>query len=351
MRPHTTFSTLPKGLTRRALKVLARRRRARRDATLPLDMLDLGRSDVELRAARKIERIYHQGQSLAWEGRKVLDALLDKHGGVHLAEEAREPIRHIFAIILWGELAAWKTSARLAAELVPMDAKMAATSQAHDEARHFYVMHDYLHEIGEVPRALGGQPEKLLHRVLTADHPAKLLLGMQLIVEPLALTLFSLVRKQRVDPVLEDLLVYYERDEARHVALGVLYLPEVLRKMSPLEQANLAQWQLRSYLLQFEILEEIAPHLRALGIDPREAMRLARKKQVQATHLLAEEIGRGLPVTELFLRVVDFKAEMTFPADGRERSRVGRALSALEAAAFGLEKDHGLGQGLGRAAL
>jgi hypothetical protein len=351
MRPIRHLPLTPQALKRRVLRAVARRRRAQREATLPLGMLDLGRSDVELRAARKIERIYHQGQSLAWEGRKVLEGLLEAHGGVQLAEGARAPIQHIFAIILWGELAAWKASARLAAELVPMDAKMAATSQAHDEARHFYVMHDYLRELGEVPRAPGGQPERLLHRVLTADHPAKLLLGMQLIVEPLALTLFSLVRRRGVDPVLDDLLVYYERDEARHVALGVLYLPEVLRKMGPLEQADLAQWQLRSYLLQFEILEEIAPHLRELGIDPREAMRLARKKQVQATQLLAEEIGRGLPVTEVFLRVVDFKAELTFPADERPRGRLGRTLSALGAATFGLERDHALGQGLKRAAL
>jgi hypothetical protein len=50
---------------------------------------------------------------------------------------------------MWGELAAWKISAQLADELEPLEAKLAATSQVHDEARHFYVMHDYLDALGE----------------------------------------------------------------------------------------------------------------------------------------------------------------------------------------------------------
>ena len=47
-------------------------------------------------------------------------------------------------MLMWGELAAWRISAQLADRLEPLEMKMAATSQAHDEARHFYVMHDYL---------------------------------------------------------------------------------------------------------------------------------------------------------------------------------------------------------------
>ena len=45
-------------------------------------------------------------------------------------------------------------------------------------------------------------------------------------------------------------------DEARHVALGVLYLPDVLRRMSLASKAELARWQLSLYLLQLDVLKE-----------------------------------------------------------------------------------------------
>lgn len=323
-----------------ARHLLRRARRLRQpiDDALPFGMLDLSRSREELAAAHKVARLYHKGQTQAWDGRRVLSELIKKHGGIHTEPDKAEAIRHIFAVILWGELAAWKISAALAVRLEPMDAKMAATSQAHDEARHFYVMHDYLKELGEVPRTLRPRTKEMLERVLEADSTAKMLLGMQLVVEPMALTLFHLVRDRHIEPVLEDLLTYFEQDEARHVALGVLHLPEILRRMSLVETADLAQWQLREYLLQLDMLQELGNDFRALGIDPTEALQLGRKKQVQATRLLADRLGRGIPVMEALLRVVDFRAAWTFSGDDVGLS--ARARNSVRAALDGFDGDH-----------
>ena len=71
---------------------------------------------------------------------------------------------------------------------------------------------------------------------MNADHLAKKLIGMQLLIEPVALTLFHIVRKLKLEPVLSELLPYYERDEARHIALGIQYLPAMLTQMSPAER-------------------------------------------------------------------------------------------------------------------
>lgn len=345
-RPFPFGAAKARRIHRRARELLSGTR-----SPLPFDMFDRERSSAELKAAYKLERLYHQGQRLAWDGKAVLQDLVARHGPVELDERSRKAVRRIFAVILWGELAAWKISAKLSDELEPLDAKLAATAQAHDEARHFYVMHDYLELVGELPRSLMPRTSQLLARVLDAPDTARMLLGMQLIIEPLALTLFSLVQQRKVEPVLDELMVYFERDEARHVALGVLYLPEVLRRLPLPKKAELAAWQLRSYLLQLDILKELEGDLVALGIDPREALRKARKKQIQATHLLAEELGRDLPITELFLRVVDFRSELDFPTGGNvRRGRRERWGAALKAALAGLEDDHGLGQGLGRAA-
>ena len=196
-------------------------------------MFSLARSAEEAKRYAKCERIYHKGQELAWDGKEILPMLIEKYGGVHVNPAQREPLKRVFAIILWGELAAWKISAQLADRLEPLEAKMAATSQAHDEARHFYTMYDYLKELDYLPERLDPAPEALLTLVLETDDLASKLLGMQLMIETIALAIFQEVREKRFEPVLADLMAYYERDEARHVGLGMQYLPELMKKLSP----------------------------------------------------------------------------------------------------------------------
>src|SRR5690606_3974862 len=105
---------------------------------LTYDMFDMARNAAEAKRFATCERIYHKGQVLAWDGKEILPMLIEKHGGIQIDPDKKPALRRVFAIILWGELAAWKISAQLADTLVPLEAKMAATSQAFDEARHFY---------------------------------------------------------------------------------------------------------------------------------------------------------------------------------------------------------------------
>ncbi len=299
---------------------------------LTLDMFDRERTAKAATAARKLERLYHKGQNLAWDGRKVLPELVEAHGGISLQGEKREAIRALFAVILWGELAAWKISTDLATHLEGLEAKMAATSQAHDEARHFYVMHDYLELLGDLPTELGPATRRVLEGTLGADTLAKKLLGMQMMIEPLALTLFQTVRARNFEPVLSDLMVYYERDEARHVALGILHLPEMLDGMSTAEGVDLWLWQIREYSAQFALLHELRWAFEILGVHPREVLALGREKQILAAKMLMEELGYKLPVVEWFRRMIDVRAELEFPAPGqstRRRARLRRALGAL----------------------
>ncbi|MBI4509509.1 MAG: hypothetical protein HY698_07715 [Deltaproteobacteria bacterium] len=104
---------------------------------IPFEMFDLARNADGARRMQKLGNLYHRGHDLAWDGRAVLKELLGKYGRIRLPAERRAPISRIFGVIMWGELAAWKISAELADQLVPLEARMAATSQAHDETRHF----------------------------------------------------------------------------------------------------------------------------------------------------------------------------------------------------------------------
>jgi hypothetical protein len=297
---------------------------------LAYQMFDVRRSAEEAKRFARCERLYHQGQELAWDGKEILAMLLAQHGGVKLADDKREALKRLFSIILWGELGAWKISAQLADELEPLEAKMAATSQAHDEARHFYTMHDYLEQLGYTPGPLERAPEALLELVLSSDRMAYKLVGMQLMIETIALTIFQAVRETEVEPVLCDLLKYYERDEARHVGLGMQYLPELLRKMSRFEVLRLSAFQLR--LMSYALWEtkQLAPQLACLGIDTRTVLDRVRRKQVAAMQEAFRTVGIELDRDDNVLtRGLDAAIACAFPADP-EASTASRLRAAFQ---------------------
>jgi hypothetical protein len=305
-------------------------RGVRPDVPLPFDMFDQERPAAEAAAAAKLEGIYHKGQKRAWNGKEVLAQLVDKHGGVHLTDEQKAALQGLFAVILWGELAAWKISADLALQLEPLEAKMAATSQAHDEARHFYVMHDYLALLGPVPKQLGPRTTRVLMGTLRADTLTKKLVGMQMMIEPMALALFHLVRRAKVEPVLCELISLYERDEARHVALGVLHLPKLLKGLTYAEAADLWAWEFGEYWAQLSMMREMEPHFRVLGIDVHEVIDIGRQKQIRANQMLMEEMGGSQPMFEFLLRFFDARVEWEWPTapDARLRERLAAVYRA-----------------------
>ncbi len=275
----------------------------------------------------KLEQLYHKGHTQGWNGKAVLASLVEKHGLdaiKNLEPSKRRGLQKVFALIFWGEYAAWQISLELARTIEAAEPKMAAVSQAHDEARHFYVMRDYLQLVGEVPKELNPRAAQTLDMVLRAPTLAKQLLGMQLMVEPVALTVFQLVRQNKVEPILCDLLAYFERDEARHVTFGVHYLPIEIRKLSRLQMLELWLWQARIISMEIDTLREFRHDLRALGIDPQAALRLGQQKQLASLQLMLIQMGSQMPISQLMTRLITFKQTLAFS----ERSLPGRFLSA-----------------------
>ena len=136
--------------------------------------------------------IYHRGQEKIWDGRKILSELVQEHGSPNnMSPETSAALGRIFTMILKGEDAAWKISLQLAAMVDSMPARMAATSQAHDEARHFYVLRDYLCLFDHKNYILPETVSNALSMVINTENLSKKLLGMQLMVEPVALTIFQ----------------------------------------------------------------------------------------------------------------------------------------------------------------
>jgi hypothetical protein len=298
------------------------------------DMFDMARSAEEARRYTKCENIYHKGQELAWDGKDILPMLIEKHGGVSIDPERRESLKRLFAIILWGELAAWKISAQLADRLVPLEAKMAATSQAHDEARHFYTMYDYLRHLDYLPEKLDPAPQALLDLVLSTDVVAHKLVGMQLMIESIALAIFQEVREREIEPVLAELMTYYERDEARHVGLGMQYLPALMGRMSRLELLRMTLFQAR--LIAYALWENkvLEKDLATLGIDSRRIIERARSKQLVALAQAFEALGWDLETSRgPVMSAVNAIIELVFPTDATRHSLGARLAAARRALA------------------
>lgn len=301
---------------------------------IPYHMFDLAQLGVEAKSAHTMERIYHKAHAHAWDGKEVLAALIEEHGAPHLPDDVRRALGRVFSIILWGELAAWKISAQLADELEPLSAKLAATSQAFDEARHFYVMHDYLEALGGLPERMDYGAAKLLNSVMNADHIAKKLLGMQLMVEPIALTLFHVVKRLDVEPVLTHLLPYYEQDEARHVALGIQYLPSILARMN--QRELMSTWLFQLKLITFEVWSNrgLAEDFALLGLDPRELLQVGKGKQLRALEMLNEAKGQDGHAwqAEVLGRWADTMVELTLPRRASNDPIAVRLRRAFDAA-------------------
>ena len=267
-------------------------------------------SNNNLEYSKILEGLYHKGQANIWDGKDVLSSLIEEHGKSSLSRGQINSIKNIFSVIFWGEYAAWNVSAELALKIDSFEAKMAATSQAHDEARHFYVMRDYLDYIGVKPEPLPRNASKALNFVLRTNSLPKKLLGMQLMVEPIAITIFKLVIQSNVDPVLCSLLRLYEKDEARHIALGVKFLPDLIKEMNYYEVLDLFLWQLRLMLIEVDGLKELRKEFENLGFSVDDVYNLAESKQLEAARLMGDELGLRYPPWGVMRNVVKFKKHL-----------------------------------------
>jgi hypothetical protein len=289
-------------------------------------------SEAQEKYAR-LERLYHVGQKNAWDGHAVLKMLLEKHGGVKaLPAEKKQAIARVFSIILWGELAAWNVSADIAEALEDVEAKMAASGQVFDEARHFYTMRDYLLELGiEIP-PLDSYTRAVLIDVLETESLVEKLIGMQLLVENVAVNLFRAVAQGGVEPVLSELMPYFERDEARHVGLGVLYLPAQLKKLTRVEAVRLQLYQLKinTFIVWGTIL--LRESFEALGIDLHSTFVHGVKNQLEIFNAMGRFDGgtRGLYIPQgMIAKVNDLAIDYYFPSPKTARPPWMKAVHAV----------------------
>jgi hypothetical protein len=142
----------------------------------------------------------------------------------------------ILSQLLHGEQGALMVAGELVAAVPDYEAKLYVASQAMDEARHVEVFSRYIRALDKIYPA---QPtlKEILRDILEAEHWQSKMIGMQVILEGLALGTFLNVRAATGCALLRTLLGYVARDEARHVAFGNIYLTTEIGRMHADERA------------------------------------------------------------------------------------------------------------------
>jgi hypothetical protein len=207
---------------------------------------------------RRLSRLYENAKRDQWNGSERLDWSLDVDPEKGLVPDAAIPIygtdiwekldakqveklRHEFVSwqlcqFLHGEQGALLATSQIVNSVPWYEAKMYGATQVMDEARHVEVYRRFILDKLGNEYAVNPELKKLLDQILTDSRWDMKFLGMQIIVEGLALAAFGTLRDTTTNSLLRDLTTGVMEDESRHVAFGVLSLREHCQELPQREK-------------------------------------------------------------------------------------------------------------------
>ncbi len=153
---------------------------------------------------------------------------------------------------LHGEQGALLVASQLVSCAPTYDAKLYAASQAFDEARHVEAFGRYITEKVGFMYPVDRHLKSLLDKILTDERWDLKFIGMQLIVESLALAAFNTQKLIAKDKLIADIVDLVIRDESRHVAFGVTYMEDFVKALSPEEIEDRAQFAYEACVIMRE---------------------------------------------------------------------------------------------------
>jgi hypothetical protein len=199
--------------------------------------------------------------------------VVEKWGDKEWLEFGIDQRRWTLSQFLHGEQGALLCTAKIVETVPWYDAKLYASTQTMDEARHVEVFHRYIDEKLGGGFQVNAHLRMLLDDIIQDSRWDMTYLGMQVMVEGLALAAFGFLHQMTEEPLLKQMLRYVMSDEARHVAFGVLSLKEVYAGMSDQEMLERQEFafeaaiRMRDRFLSQEVWEK---H----GVNPRDVVPL-----------------------------------------------------------------------------
>ncbi len=192
-------------------------------------------------------------------GTELWDRLTEKE----IRKFRREQRSWTLSQFLHGEQGALLATAQVVTAVPWLDAKLYGSTQVIDEGRHVETFHRYLSEKIEKEYPINKHLKYLLDIILTDSRWDMKYLGMQILVEGLALGAFAVLYKFSTEPLLVQILKLIMQDEARHVAFGVLTLRDHYVDLSEGERrdredfAYEASVLMRDRFISAEVAEEM----------------------------------------------------------------------------------------------
>jgi hypothetical protein len=227
------------------------------NAVVPSEFRDLYTLETE-----KLEALYSKSKRHQWNAETDVDwtefdptvDIRDRSGDflfrLDCVQELSDKDQHalwrgmnIFLIsqILHGEQAALMTCGQLVNCVPELDGKFAAAVQVMDEARHVEVFARYLECQGE-RFPIDPDLKWIVDALLSEPQWEAKCVGMQIILESVALSFFRLGEKSAVEPVFKQFIGRVHEDESRHVAYGILSLEDRIPKLAPETRTRLENW-------------------------------------------------------------------------------------------------------------
>ncbi|HLZ38340.1 MAG TPA: ferritin-like domain-containing protein [Mycobacteriales bacterium] len=173
--------------------------------------------------------------------------------------DRRELRQHLtawqFSQFLHGEQGAMICSARIVESVPDLDAKFYAATQTMDEARHAETYARFLRDKVQLTYPVDPYLQALLNDTLTDSRWDFPYLGMQVLIEGLALAAFGHLRDMATQPLPLQILAYVMQDEARHVAFGRMALRDYYRELTDAERAEREEFVVEAcYLMRDRFL-------------------------------------------------------------------------------------------------
>ena len=196
------------------------------------------------------------------------------HLGIFAKLSSKEKLTQQHALMSWllsqflhGEQGALFSAAQVTEAVPGLDAKLYGSTQVVDEGRHVEVFHRYVSQKLEKLYEINDNLYVIIDALMSDSRWDVKFLGMQIMVEGLALGAFSTIRQVTREPLLKDMLKYVIADEGRHVHYGVLALRELYTEhLSSREVREREDWAfevavlLRNRFLAHEFYDEFYAH-------------------------------------------------------------------------------------------
>jgi hypothetical protein len=207
-----------------------------------LDLYQRGK-DKQWDAAKRIDWSIPVNPFNVMEQSEELNPIYGSPQWDKLNQKERDELAHhlsawLFSQFLHGEQGALTVAARIVESVPDMDSKFYAATQAMDEARHVELYARFMREKIGLYYPINPDLAKLLSDALADPRWDMPYLGMQVLIEGLALAAFGVHRDLSNNDLVTQLLAYVMQDEARHVAFGRLALRDYYAELTAAERAD-----------------------------------------------------------------------------------------------------------------